>query len=140
MFKMQASLGNHQQRFAEMIDARPRFEDLYSAALTDDLQTRVVLSAQDCFAVQLGGLAALGLGETDKRRDSLCGGVAVGAGAGHLFARGRVAGDSGGYESGECERGAFGRFVSQAGQHCFGRSDRRFGTDENRAFVSRDTE
>lgn len=65
MFKMQAFLGNHQQRFAEMIDARPRFEDLYSAALTDDLQTRVVLSAQDRFAVQLGGLAALGLGENE---------------------------------------------------------------------------
>ncbi len=48
-----------------MIHARPRFEDLYAAALTHDLQTREVLSDEECFAVQLGGLAALGLEATE---------------------------------------------------------------------------
>lgn len=39
----------------------PRFEALYSNALSGDLLTRNVLTREERFAVQLGGLAALGL-------------------------------------------------------------------------------
>lgn len=43
----------------------PKFEDLYSAALTGDLATGTVLTDEERFAVQLGGLAALGLSATE---------------------------------------------------------------------------
>lgn len=43
----------------------PRFDQLYSLAQTGDLAGRPVLREEERFAVQLGGLAALGLGVTE---------------------------------------------------------------------------
>lgn len=43
----------------------PRFEELYRTALTGDLTTRKGLRPGERFAVQLGGLAALGLNESE---------------------------------------------------------------------------
>ncbi len=48
-----------------MTSPSPRFEELYSNALAGDLIPRNVLSSEERYAVQLGGLAALGLGATE---------------------------------------------------------------------------
>lgn len=45
-----------------MTTPQTRFETLYATALKDDLLSRTVLSTEERFSVQLGGLAALGLG------------------------------------------------------------------------------
>ncbi len=44
-----------------MTHAHQRFEDLFSLARSGDLAPRTVLTDTECFAVQLGGLAALDL-------------------------------------------------------------------------------